>query len=154
MTIHTLPQGDQIASKSVEINAPLSRVWDALTDPELMKQWMADAETEINIDTDWTVGNPISIYGKLHRMKYRNSGTVLQFQREQILTYSHLSSLSRLPDEPRNYVVMEFRLAPVENRTKLELTLRNFPTESILKHLVFYWNVTLEILKKMIDEQE
>jgi len=153
MTIHTSPQGEQIANKTIEIDAPTSKVWDALTNPELMKKWMADTETEINIATDWTVGNPMIISGKLHRIKFKNIGTVLQFEREKILTYSHLSSLSRLPDEPKSYSVMEFRLVPVENRTNLELTLSNFPTESILKHLVFYWNVTLELLKKMIEEQ-
>jgi uncharacterized protein YndB with AHSA1/START domain len=153
MSVYTSPKGEQIASKTIEINAPTSKVWDALTAPELMKKWMVDTETEINIATDWIVGNPINMYGKLHRMKFTNMGTVLQFEREQVLEYSHLSSLSRLPDQPSHYSIIKFRLTPVEARTNLELTLSNFPTESILKHLVFYWNVTLELLRKTIEEQ-
>ncbi len=150
ITIYTSPEGNQIASKAIEINAPTSKVWDALTNLELMKKWMS--ETEINIVTDWKVGSPIVIQGNLHRIKFKNTGTVLQFDPERILQYSHLSSLSRLPDETKNYSIIEFQLAPMGQQTSLTLTLSNFPTEAIFKHLVFYWNVTLEVLKRMIEE--
>jgi uncharacterized protein YndB with AHSA1/START domain len=140
-----------MANKTIRIDAPTSKVWEALTNPEAMKKWMS--ETEINIITDWKVGNPIVMNGNLHRINFENKGTVLQFEREKILKYSHLSSLSRLPDEPRNYSIIEFSLTPIENGTDLTVTLSNFPTEAIDKHLVFYWNVTLEILKRMIEGQ-
>jgi uncharacterized protein YndB with AHSA1/START domain len=150
MDISTSPTGGKILNKTVYINAPTSKVWETLTNPELMKKWMS--ETEINIITNWKVGNPIIIRGNLHGSNFENNGIVLQFEREKILQYNHLSSLSRLPDKPENYSVLEFRLTPVENQTALTLTLSNFPTESIYKHLAFYWNVTLEILKRMIEE--
>jgi uncharacterized protein YndB with AHSA1/START domain len=140
-----------MANKTIRIDAPTSKVWEALTNPEAMKKWMS--ETEINIITDWKVGNPIVMNGNLHRINFENKGKVLQFEREKILKYSHLSSLSRLPDEPRNYSIIEFSLTPIENGTDLTVTLSNFPTEAIDKHLVFYWNVTLEILKRMIEGQ-
>ena len=142
---------DSIFNKTININAPISKVWDTLTTPDLMQKWMS--ETEINIITDWNAGRPILIRGRLHGIKFENKGTVLQFEREKILKYSHLSSLSRLSDKPENYSVLEFRLAPISNQTTLTLTLINFPTETIYKHLAFYWNVTLEIIKKMIEEQ-
>jgi uncharacterized protein YndB with AHSA1/START domain len=151
MNIYTSPEGDTIANKTIEINAAPSKVWDALTNPELMKRWMS--ETEIKITTDWKVGNPFIIHGNLHGINFENNGTVLQFEREKVLKYSHLNSLSRLPDEPRNYSMIEFTLAPRENQTSLTVTLSNFPTESIYKHLVFYWNVTLEILKRLMEGQ-
>ncbi len=151
MKIHTSPTGDQIAMKAILIDAPASKVWEALTIPELMKKWMY--ETEINISTDWRVGSPIIIYGYLHKLKFENKGTVLKFEPGRVLEYNHLSSLSRLADEPKNYSIFEFILTPRDNKTSLTLTLSNFPTESILKHLVFYWNVTLEILKRRIEEQ-
>jgi uncharacterized protein YndB with AHSA1/START domain len=140
----------KIVTKTVNIDAPTSKVWEALTNPELMKIWMFEAE--IHIITDWKVGTPIVIRGYMNGKDFENNGIVLQFEPEKILQYSHLSSLSRLPDKPENYSLLEFRLAPMENRTTLTLTLSNFPTESIYKHLVFYWNVTLEILKRMIED--
>ena len=138
----------KIVSKTVRINAPTSKVWEALTDPDLMKKWMS--ETEIHIFTDWKVGNPFVIRGRLHGINFENWGTVLQFEPENTL-HSHLSSLSRLPDQLENYSILEFRLAPVHPETSLTLTASNFPTESIYKHFAFYWNVTLEILKRLIE---
>lgn len=149
--IYTSPPSDTIFNKTVNINAPISKVWDTLTIPELMKKWMS--ETEIDIITNWNVGSPILIRGRLHRIKFQNTGTVLQLEPGKILGYSHLSSLSRLPDKPENYSVFEFRLAPIGNQSRLAITVSNFPTETIYKHLAFYWNVTLEIIKKMIEEQ-
>jgi len=148
---YTSPINGKLFNKTIHISAPISKVWDTLTTPELMKKWMS--ETDINIITDWSVGSPILIRGRLHGIKFENKGTVLQFEREKILEYSHLSSLSRLPDKPENYSILEFRVEPIHNETNLTLTLSNFPDEIIYKHLVFYWNVTLEIVKRMIEEQ-
>ena len=150
--IYSSAASDKLFSKTIQINAPASRVWEALTIPDIMKKWMA--ETEIDILTDWKVGSPMIIRGRLHRIKFENRGVVLQFEPEKILQYTHLSSLSRLPDKPESYSVFEFRLAAVKNQTILTLTVSNFPTETIYKHLAFYWNVTLEILKRLIEKQE
>ena len=139
-------------NKTIPINAPTSTVWEALTNPVLMKKWMS--EDEVDILTDWTLGSPVLIRGKLHGIKFENKGKVLQFEPERILRYSHLSSLSRLPDKDESYSVFEFRLTPIDQETSLTLTLSNFPTESIYKHLAFYWNVTLEIIKKMIERPD
>jgi len=73
---------------------------------------------------------------------------VLQCIPEQQLSYTHLSSLSRLPDEPDNYTRIDFYLMPNGAQTKLELTISNFPTESIQKHLEFYWRTTMVKIKK------
>ena len=111
------------------------------------------SENEIEIITDWQVGRPMVIRGNLHGIKFENNGTVLQFEPENILRYNHLSSLSRLSDKTENYSVIEFKLTPLAEQTELTLTLSIFPTETIYKHLAFYWNATLEILKRLIEEQ-
>jgi uncharacterized protein YndB with AHSA1/START domain len=142
----------KIFSKAVNIKAPPSQVWHVLTTRALMKNWMMP-DIEIHIITDWTVGSPMIIRGNMNGKNFENNGTVLQFEPEKTLLYSHLSSISRLPDRPESYSLVEFRLQPVDNETVLTLTLSNFPTESIYQHLAFYWNVTLEVLKKLIEEQ-
>ena len=139
-------------NKSVNIDAPPSKVWHMLTNPELMKKWMMP-DIELHIITDWKVGSPVTIRGNMNGKDFENRGTVLQFEPEKSLRYSHLSSISRLPERPESYSIIEFKLQPVEDKTSLAFTLSNFPTVSIYQHLVFYWNVTLEILKKMIEEQ-
>ncbi|MBL8078067.1 MAG: SRPBCC domain-containing protein [Anaerolineales bacterium] len=138
-------------NKTVTINASTAQVWHVLTTPDLMKKWML-TDVEIEIITDWKVGSPMSIRGNMNGKDFENTGQVLQFEPERILQYSHLSSLSRLPDVPESYSIIEFKLTPVENQTALALTVRNFPTESIYKHLTFYWNVTLEVLKRLVEK--
>ena len=148
----TQPTTPQTFSKTIDINAPTSTVWDALTSPAIMKKWMA--ETDIDILTDWQVGAPFTIRGSLHGIKFENLGTVVQFDPEKRLCYTHLSSISRLPDAPESYCMFAFELVPREDQTTLTLTVSNFPTETIYKHLAFYWNVTLGILKQQIEQSE
>ena len=152
MNTYLSQTNEKIASKIVHINAPTSAVWETLTRPARMKKWMMP-DTEIDILTDWQVGNPFIIRGNLHGIQFENKGIVLQFEMEKILKYSHLSSTSRLADKAENYSIIAFELEPIENQTALTLTLSNFPTETIYKHLAFYWNATLEILKKMVENQ-
>src|ERR1051326_6401781 len=92
-----------IISKTVIINAPTSQVWEALTNPSLMQKWMF--EKEIIFITDWQIGGPIITRGDLHGIHFENNGLVLQFEPEKVLRYSHLSSISRLPDKPESYAI-------------------------------------------------
>jgi uncharacterized protein YndB with AHSA1/START domain len=136
--------------KSVTIDAPPSKVWDALTRLELMTLWMAEPEMHLEIVTDWVVGGPILTRG-FHHVRFENRGTVLEFEPERALRYTHLSSLSRLSDSPAHHSVLDFRLTPVGRQTSLTLTVSNFPTDTIEKHLNFYWRTTLGILKNVLE---
>ena len=140
----------QQLEKTIHIKESPSIVWETLTNPEAMKQWMGEPEMEIEINTTWKVGTPIIIKG-FHHVKFENTGTVLQFEPGRILKYDYLSSISRLPDKPENHTIIEFRLTPSENQTTLTLILSNFPTESIHKHIDFYWTTTIETLRDWIE---
>jgi len=142
----------QTISKSIRLNASLNVVWEALTQPELMKSWMSDSEIEIV--TTWEVGSPIiiNVQAESYKTAFTNTGIILQFLKDRVLEYSYLSSLSRLPDQAENYTLIRFTLQPEEDHTLLELNLSNFPTESHYKHIEFYWTITLEVLKRFAEE--
>jgi uncharacterized protein YndB with AHSA1/START domain len=137
--------------KTVLINSAASTVWKTLTEPELIKQWMGDPETEIDIQTNWQVNSPIVISG-FHHLKFENKGTVLQFEPNQALKYNFLSSLSRLPDIAESYTTIGFSLSPTNNQTALTLLITNFPTETIFRHLDFYWRTTIELIKQLAEK--
>ncbi len=144
-----------VIENSATIDAPASEVWRALTDPDWMKHWMAEPVMRIEIVTDWKVGSPIIVKGHHNNVDFENKGTVLQFEPNSILRYSHLSSVSRLPDKAENYTVIEFQLARVEeNSTALTVRTSNFPGEPIFKHWEFYWRVTIEVLKRFIESTQ
>jgi len=141
----------QVMNKTVIINAIPSTVWEFLTNPQLMKKWMFD--TEMDIITDWKVGNPITIrVDDWYKTHLENNGIILTFEPNRSLTYSHLSSLSKLPNNIENYSIIDFSLTTKKDQTALTITLSNFPTETIYKHLAFYWSVTIELLKSEIEQ--
>ena len=43
--------------KSIDINAPKSRVWDVLTDDKYTRQWYSEFSPGTYADTDWKVGS-------------------------------------------------------------------------------------------------
>jgi uncharacterized protein YndB with AHSA1/START domain len=116
----------QRIEENVIINATRSAVWDALTDPDSIRQWMGEPEMHIEVITDWKVGEPILIAG-FHHVSFQNKGTILRFDPEQVLRYTHLSSVSLLPDEPQNYSIIEFELASAGTRTAVTLTVDKSP---------------------------
>jgi uncharacterized protein YndB with AHSA1/START domain len=139
-------------STSLSINSTPARVWHMLTNPELMKKWMGEPEMEIEVHTDWKVNSSILISAFLH-VKSVSKGTVLKYDREKILSYSQLSSISHLVDIPENYTILEFALVPVDKQTQLTVTVVNFPTDTIRKHLEFYWRTTIMTIKAEAERQ-
>ena len=49
-----------IAKATITINAPGSKVWEALTNPDLIKQYLFGTK----VITDWQVGSPIIYEGQ------------------------------------------------------------------------------------------
>lgn len=138
-------------SESISIDATPDRVWHVLTQPELMVQWMGTPEMQLKIDTSWEIHTPVIITG-FHHVRFENKGTVLQFDPGQRLSYSHWSSVSRLANAPENYSILEFGLTPSGKQTLLSLSIENFPTEPIFKHLQFYWRTTMVMIKRFTEQ--
>ena len=128
-------------------------MWTVLTDLTQMKQWMGEPELRIEIETDWILGGPILIRG-FHHAKFENKGVVLAFHKNKRLTYTHLSSVSRLPDIESSYSVLDFILTPIDDSTLLTLNIENFPTDAIRKHMEFYWKGTLNIIKETVESRQ
>ena len=136
-------------TKQIEINAPPSKVWSTFTNPEQIKLWMLD--TEVEVISDWKLGSPIVFRGDLHGLAFENKGVILQYQPDQVLEYTFWSTLSELPDTPENYSVINFVLTELGNQTLITLTVSNLINYTILKHHEFYWGVTLNEMKKLIE---
>jgi uncharacterized protein YndB with AHSA1/START domain len=137
-------------STTVTINSNSDKVWTTLTDLELMTQWLGDPEMKIEVQTDWKINSPIFIRG-FHHVKFENKGIILHYDREKKLSYTHLSSVSRLADTQENYTTLEFALTPIDEQTQLTINIENFPTETIQKHLEFYWRTTIFNIKRKIE---
>lgn len=131
--------------ESITIDAPVAIVWESLTRPELMRAWMGEPAMKLEVNADWRIGGPVVVRG-VHTGRFENRGEVVVFEPESRLSYTHLSSVSRLSDQPENYTVFEFRLTPLDEQTRLDFEAHTFPTEVIFRHLAFYWGGTLEVI--------
>ncbi len=131
-----------------EINAPSSKVWDALTNPEIIKQYLFGTETV----TDWKVGSPIIFQGKWEGMEYKDKGTILEFIPGQKLKYDYWSSFSKLEDVPENYQILTFDLKSQDGNTILSLTQDNVPNPETKKHSEANWSMVLNLMKEIIEK--
>lgn len=140
---------ETLIKKTLGIEAGASRVWAALTTPELMQQWMSYYRLEV--ESDWKVGSPIAFSGDLHGIEFLSKGTILRFEAQECLEYTSWSTLSQIPDIPENYSTTKFELKSLGEATELRLTQQKFPLQIIFKHWNFYWNTALQNLKDLLE---
>jgi uncharacterized protein YndB with AHSA1/START domain len=136
-----------IAKASVVIDAPSTKVWDALVSPDAIRQYMFGA----HVVTDWREGSPIIWKGEWQGKSYEDKGVVLRFEPGRTLRYSHFSPLSGLPDEPENYHTVTVELTGEGNRTRVSLVQDKNDTEEARAHSEKNWSMMLAGLKKLVE---
>ena len=136
-----------IAEATTTINAPTSKVWDALTKPDLIKQYLYGTE----VTTDWQVGSPIIYKGVWEGRAYEDKGIVLQREPGKVLVSSFWSSLSGLPDAPENYKTVHYELSPEGDKTRLTITQDNNDSPDEAKHSQQNWQMVLDGIKKLLE---
>lgn len=137
-----------VAKASVNINVSDDKVWDALVNPEAIRQYMSGA----HVVTDWREGKSIIWKGEWQGKAYQDKGIVIRFKPRQTLQYSHFSPpLSGLPDKPENYHFVTIDLSEVGNETRVSLSQYNNPTEQARDHSQKNWETMLAALKKFME---
>jgi len=131
----------------ISIKAPASKVWDALTKPELIKQYLFGTQ----VTTDWQVGSPITYEGIWEGKPYKDKGTILQVEQGRLLVSTFWSALAGLPDVPENYQTISYELSAEGSGTKLTLTQDNNNTQEDANHSEQNWKMVLEGMKKLLE---
>jgi uncharacterized protein YndB with AHSA1/START domain len=139
---------DLIAKAAITIDAPAERVWDALTDPEAIKQYMFGS----NVVSDWREGGPIVWQGEWQGKPYEDRGVILKLTPERILQYSHFSPLSGLPDTAENYHTVTVELATEGAQTRVVLTQDYNATQEEREHSEQNWTLVLQGLKQLLEK--
>ncbi len=137
------------AIKTVTINAPRDDVWDALTKPDRVKQYMHGT----NLTTDWKVGSPISWKGEWKGKSYEDKGRVLEVEPQKLLKYTHWSPMGGSEDKPENYHTVTYELAGEGGKTTLTLKQDNNATEEEAKKMAEdNWGPVLEGVKQTAEQ--
>ena len=137
-----------IAKASISINAPVDKIWDALTNPELIRQYMFGT----NIISDWKEGSPIIWKGEWEGNKYVDKGVILKLEPERLIRYSHFSPLSGQQDLPENYHTVTIGLSVKGKQTFVSLLQDNNATEKVREHSEKNWKIILDGLKKLLEK--
>ncbi len=102
---------------TITINAPVQKVWDALTKPELVKQWQYGSE----LITDWKVGSGIRFRAEWEGKVFEQWGKVSALIQHKVIRYSLFVPRPDLEDKPENYFVMSYILTEQGEKVKLEI---------------------------------
>jgi uncharacterized protein YndB with AHSA1/START domain len=136
-----------VAKTSITINTPVARVWEALVNPDVIRQYMFGT----NVESEWTKGSPITWKGVWEGKEYEDHGAILDLIPENLIRYSHFSPLSGLPDVSENYHTVTIHLSPNDDQTLLSLSQDYNPTDEAREHSEKNWRMMLDSLKKLVE---
>ncbi len=140
----------RIARASITINASVDKVWEALVNPEMIKQYMFGT----HVISEWKEGSEIIWKGIWEGKAYEDKGRILKLRPKQILQYSHYSPVSGLADTPENYHNVLVKLSGDNGTVMVSLEQDNNPTEEAREHSETNWKMMLKTLKAFLEEQK
>lgn len=135
------------AKTSVTIRAPIEKVWEALTNPEMVKKYFFGT----TVTTDWQVGSPITYTGVWEGKPYTEKGTILAVEPNKLLKSTYYTA-SNGPDVPENYNEITYDLRAEGASTTLQITQTNIKNQDSADHSEANWGMVLAGLKKLLEE--
>jgi uncharacterized protein YndB with AHSA1/START domain len=140
----------------IEINAPASKVWNALVNPEETKKYMFGCETV----SDWKPGCPLLWKGSYEgKEMVFVKGTIVDIQPGKFLAYTTIDPNNpSIADVPENYLTVTYSLAPEGGKTLLTVTQGDYNTvaDGERRYKEAYnngegWNPILVEIKKLVE---
>ena len=140
--------------KTITLNAEASKVWEALTKPEMIKKYMSGTE----VISEWKVGSPILWVGTTEgEERVKVKGSIEKMEVGKLIQYSALDLDTESIDIPTNYVKATFELIPKLGKTLLSVTEGDYSRiEDGRKRFVEAdggWNRKLNALKAFIENK-
>lgn len=136
-----------IATAEIDVAAPPSDVWKALTDPELIAKYFFGSQ----VKTDWQPGSPIVWKGEYEGKSYEDKGEILDVEPNRRLRVTHFSPMAGLPDKPENYHTLTYELDDRGGGTHVSLSQDNNGSKEEADHSTANWEMVLNGLKKTVE---
>jgi uncharacterized protein YndB with AHSA1/START domain len=135
------------AQATTTIHAPVSKVWDALTRPDLIKQYLFGTD----VVTDWKVGSPILYKGEWQGKPFEDKGEILRVEPEKVLVSTHWSPLSGVPYTPENVHTVTYKLNGNGDSTEVTIMQDNNANEKEKAESEKNWNAVLAGMQKLLE---
>lgn len=137
-----------IAKASTTLSAPATKVWDALTNPEMIRRYFFGTQAI----SDWKEGSPLEFKGMWEGKDYVDKGVILKSEPPKLFQYTYLSSFSNLPDAPENYANISYELIEDNGTTTLNVKQENVANEETRKQSEKNWAEVLKNLKDILEK--
>lgn len=147
-----------IVKNVINIHAPASKVWDALTNPEQTKKYMFGCETV----SDWKTGSPLLWKGNWEgKEMIFVKGNIVSIEPGKYLAYTTIDPNNpAIPDIPENYLTVTYSLSESNGLTELTVTQGDYSTvaDGEKRYLETYnngegWNPILVQIKQLVETE-
>ena len=136
--------------KKTVIDAPVTKVWQALTTSDIVKEYFFGNEAI----SSWNVGDSIVFKGEWEGQEYLGRGIILNRVPFSLFRFSYWSSLSGLENKSDNYQHITYKLFEDEDgRTELITTVDKIPDERMKEKIEIDMDKVLESLKQLVETQ-
>jgi uncharacterized protein YndB with AHSA1/START domain len=136
-----------VAKTQTTIHALPTKVWEALTKPELVKKYMMGAD----VKSDWKVGGPLTYTGEYKGKRFEEKGVIKKIEAERVLQATHFSTTSGKEDVPENYALVTWELHEKDGSTVVVVSQDGIQTEKGVEGSKANWATVLEGLKKTVE---
>ena len=136
-----------VSTSTITIDAPVARVWSAITDSAAIKEFMFGTD----VVTTWTVGGPIIWRGVWEGKEYEDKGIILELEPGRRLVNTHFSALSGQDDVPENYHTLTWELEGKGNKTGLTLSQDNNASAAEAEHSKGMWDSLVKSVKLIAE---
>ena len=135
-------------TKSINIKASKAKIWNALTNSELIKIYFFGTECI----SEWKKGSPILYKGSWEGKPYEDKGNILDIETEKFIHYNYWSSFSGTEDKLENYSEIKYELTADNTETIFTIIQSGFKTQETLDHSDKNWGYIMDGLKKLCEE--
>lgn len=143
-------KGEYTALVTENINAPVEKVWKAITTPELISKYLYGTK----VNSDWKEGGYITYDGVHNGTKYHDRGTIKKIEPNKVFASTYWSSMSGKDDTPENHHLVIYTLSEGGGVTHVMVSQDNIATEAEKAHSEKNWKMTLNELKKVVEGME
>lgn len=140
-------------TKSIVINADISKVWEAITHSDWTRKFMFGCD----VVSDWKPGSTIEFIVKLPEKEVvQVKGNILKIEPNNLLQYTVFGPNAGLKDVPSNYTTVTYKLTPQGEQTLVAVAQGDFSAiedgKKRYEHTIKGWELTLNKLKEELEK--
>ena len=134
--------------KNITIEADISSVWNALTDPVVTKQYFLNCEAI----SDWNTGDPI-IFKMLSEGKevIPVKGLIVRIKKGEFLEYTCFAP--EFEKDVSKHTQVTYQLTKTNSGTKLFVSKGEFANDEQYNHTSESWDLVLSGLKNLVEKK-